>query len=94
MRLDRLYDPNQIRRIGQVAVVKDQPAIACMGILVQVINAIRIERRGAALDAVDFISLVEKELGEIGAVLPGHPSDKRPARFGSHDPSGQRLTRA
>ena len=36
---------------------------------VQVVDALGVERRGAALDAVDLVALGEQELGEVGPVL-------------------------
>src|SRR5262245_49506668 len=39
----------------------------------EMVNALRIERRRAALHAVDGVALRQKKLGEMGAVLPGPP---------------------
>ena len=46
-------------------------------ILVEVLDAAGVERRRAALDAVDVVALVEQQLGEIGAVLSGDAGDER-----------------
>ncbi len=67
---------DQVGRVGEVAVVKVQPHIALVGILVQVIDAIGVEKRGTALDAVDLVALVQQELGEVGAVLAGDSRDE------------------
>src|SRR5678815_573787 len=45
-------------------------------ILVQVVDALRVEERGAPLDAVDDVALLQQKLGEIGAVLAGDAGDQ------------------
>ena len=72
-----LHDANQVGGIGEIAVVQREPPVGVMRIFVQVIDAIGVERRGAALDAVDFVTLLEQQLGEIGAVLAGDAGDQR-----------------
>jgi hypothetical protein len=44
-------------------------------VAVQVVDAVGVEERRAALDAVHLVALVEQELGEIGAVLAGDAGD-------------------
>jgi hypothetical protein len=41
-----------------------------------VVDTLGIEERRAALDAVHFISLFEKKLRQIGAVLTGNSSNQ------------------
>jgi hypothetical protein len=48
-----------------------------MAILVEVIDAACIEGACAADDAVDFVALVEEEIGEVGTVLAGDAGDER-----------------
>ena len=74
--LHLLDDADQARRIGEVAVVQDEAAVLLVRILVQVVDAIGVEQRGAALDAVDFVALVQQEFGEVGAVLAGDAGDE------------------
>ena len=56
--------------------MQDEIAVADVRILIQVIDAIGIERRRAALDAVDDVALVEQKLRQIGAILAGDSGDK------------------
>ena len=63
-------------RIGQVAVMQDEAPVALVRILVEVVDAVGVEQRGAALDAVDLVALLEQELGEIGAILAGDAGNK------------------
>jgi hypothetical protein len=48
-----LNDADQARRIGHVAVMQDEVALGDMRILVQVVDAVRVEQRRTALDAVN-----------------------------------------
>ena len=73
VRLGLLDDADQVGRIGHVAVVQEEPRALLVRVLVEMIDALGVERRGAALDAVDHIALGQQELGEIGAVLAGDP---------------------
>ena len=74
--LHLLHDVDQAGGIGHVAVVQHEPTLVLVRILVEVIDAVGVEQRGAALDAVHLVSLVEQELGEIGAVLAGDAGDQ------------------
>jgi hypothetical protein len=44
--------------------------------LQQVIDALSVKTAGSSLDSMNFVSLSQKELGEIGAVLAGYAGDK------------------
>jgi len=77
-----LDDADQIGRIGQIAVVQDEAPALLMRIAVQMVDAIRIERRGAAFDAVHRVTLFEQQLGQIGTVLSGDTGDQ--GNFSSH----------
>lgn len=39
-------------------------------ILVNVVNALRVERRRPTLDTVNLIALLKKKLGKVASVLP------------------------
>jgi hypothetical protein len=56
--------------------MQDEPPVADLWILVQVVDAVSVEERGPALDAVHRVALVEQELGEVGAVLAGDAGDE------------------
>ena len=47
-----------------------------MGVLVEVVDAVGIEQRGAAFDAVDLLALRQQALLKIGAVLAGDAGDE------------------
>src|SRR6185503_3969882 len=58
-------------RVGHVAVVQDEARLLGVRILVDAVDALGVEARGAALDAVHLVALPEQEFGEVGAVLAG-----------------------
>ena len=45
-------------------------------ILVEMVDAVGVERGGAALDAVDLIALGEQELRQVGAILASDAGNK------------------
>jgi hypothetical protein len=74
--LHLLDDAHQARAVGHVAVVQDEFSVLLVRILVEMVDAVGVEQRGAALDAVHVVALVEQELGEVGAVLAGDAGDE------------------
>ncbi len=44
--------------------------------LVQMVDAVGVEERGAALDAMHFVALTDQEFGQIRAVLAGNAGDQ------------------
>ena len=65
-------DPDEVGRIGQIAVVQLEPDILLVGILVQVVDAIGVERGGATFDAMHTVAFRQQKFGQIGAVLSGN----------------------
>ena len=59
IRLDLLDDPDQIGGIGQIAVVHKKAHILFVWIVVKVVHPGGVERRGPALDTVDFVALIQ-----------------------------------
>jgi hypothetical protein len=70
-----LDDADQVGGVGEVAVVQLERHLGLVRVAVQVVDAVGVEERRAALDAVHLVALVEQELGEIGAVLAGDAGD-------------------
>jgi hypothetical protein len=66
-----LDDTDEIRCIGHIAVMQHEPNILFVRIVIKMINTLRIEGRGAALDAVDNVPFAEEEFGKVSAVLAG-----------------------
>ncbi|MNS56283.1 hypothetical protein D3C72_891390 [compost metagenome] len=56
--LNLLNDPDEVCGIRQVSVVEMQSTIMIVGILVEVVDAIGIEKGCPAFDAVDLVSLL------------------------------------
>ncbi len=74
--LDLLDDADEAGAVGQITVVQDEAAAGLVRVLVEVVDAVGVEERGAALDAVDFVALAQQEFGKIGAVLAGDAGDE------------------
>ncbi len=52
-----------------------QLALRLVRVLIEVVDPVGVEQGGAALDAVNFITLLQKKLCEIGTVLSGDAGD-------------------
>ena len=81
-RLRFLNNANKVRRVGHVAVVQREGHVLLVLVLIQMIDAIGIERGGPTLDAVHDVALAEQQLCKIGAILPGDAGDE--SNFLSH----------
>jgi len=57
-------------------VVQDEAAIRLVRVLVEMVDAVRVEQGRAPLDAVYLIALLQQQLREIGPVLSGHAGDQ------------------
>jgi hypothetical protein len=75
VRLRLLDDSDQVRRIGEIAMMEHESAVGLVRILVEVIDPVGIDRR-ASLDAVDQIALGQKELRQIGTVLASNSGNE------------------
>ncbi len=87
--LHLLDDPDQVGAVREVAVMQHQPWIALVGILVEVIDAGRVEAAGPALDAMHRVALLQEELRQVAAVLAGDAGDQ--GGFGCGGAGGHRL---
>lgn len=71
-------DASQVRRVGQVTIMQEQARVWFVRILADAVNAARVEKQGAPLDAVHLIALLEQELSHITSVLAGDAADECP----------------
>jgi len=65
------------------------PHSLAVAVLVQVLDAARVEGGAAAQDAIDDVALHEEELGEVGAILAGDALQER--RRGGRSEGGVQL---
>jgi hypothetical protein len=56
--------------------VQDEVALGLMRVLVEMVDPLGVKRRGAALQAVDFISFRQQEFGQVRSVLSGNSGDQ------------------
>ena len=77
--LDFLDEAYQRAGIGHVAIMEiEQPAslhVAHPLVEIEVLDATRVETAATAHHAVHLIALIEKKLGQVGAILPGDTGD-------------------
>ena len=67
-----LHDADDIGRIRDITVMQMEGDTLFVRVMNEVVDALGIERRRAALHAMDNVTLGEKKLGKVGAILPGH----------------------
>jgi hypothetical protein len=65
--LDLLDDPDHVRRVGKVAIMKKKACAGGVRVDVKMVDAACVEERRTTLDAVDLVALPEQELGQVGA---------------------------
>ena len=78
IRLHFLHDADKVAGIAQVAIMQYKMPRTGVRVLIEVVNAVCVEERGAAFDAVHLIALAQQKFCQIGSVLP---SDARYKRF-------------
>jgi hypothetical protein len=71
VRLELVEKLHHLHRVGEVAVVKEELHAVDMRVAVKVVDAARVEGRGAADDPVHLVTLRQQQLGEVGTVLAG-----------------------
>lgn len=76
VRLHFLHDADQVAGVRKIPVVQYELAAFLVRPLVKMVDTVRIEQGRTALDAVDFVALVQKEFRQIGAVLTGDAGDE------------------
>src|SRR5262249_37939572 len=74
--LDAIEQLDQVRRIGDVAVVQEQPHVVDVRIAVKRVDSTSVERRGSPNDTVDLVSLLQQEFGKIRSVLTGNAGNQ------------------
>ena len=71
-----LHHPDKVGGIGQVAVMQVQFAVVDVRVLIQVVYAVSIKKRGTPFDAVHLVAFVEQKFRKISAVLSGNAGNK------------------
>ena len=56
-----LNDADQVGGIGEVAIVQDEVAVVDVRILIQMVDAVSVEGRGAPFDSMNDIVLSEQQ---------------------------------
>ena len=71
--LDLLDDPDQVGRVGQIAVVQNELAVVDMRILIQMVDAVGVEQGRTALDAVDGVAFLSRNSARYAPSWPVTP---------------------
>jgi hypothetical protein len=74
--LNLLNNPDEVGRIGQVTVVELETDVFLVGILIEMVNSVRVEQGRTALNSVYFISFGKQKLSKIGTVLSGNTGNE------------------
>lgn len=77
VRLDVVDEPHEVRAVRKIAVMQEHPHVVDVGILIEIFDPARVERAGAADEAVNLIALAQQQLREVAAVLSGDTGDQR-----------------
>ena len=88
-RLRFLNQADQVGGVGEVAVMQEEVRLSEMRVFIEMIDALGIERRRAALDAVYDVSLGQQEFRKIGPVLTGDADDQCNLSESSVSPAAQ-----
>ena len=74
--LDLADDAGEVRGVREIPVMQAEAGVLDVRVLVNVVDPLGVEERGAALDAVDFVAFFEQEFREVGSVLAGDAGDE------------------
>lgn len=81
VRLNLLHDVHQTTRVRKVSVMEYELSSFSMGILIKMIDTIRVKERSSPFDAMNMVSLVKEKFGKIGTILPRNACDERCSFF-------------
>src|SRR6516162_8890091 len=72
--LDAVEQFDQTRRVSSITMVQKELNVVNMGVLIEVVNTLGVERRSTTDNAVDLVALGEKQFRQIGAILSRNTS--------------------
>jgi hypothetical protein len=64
-RLDLVHQGDQASAVGEVAVVQEEAGALLVRILVEVVDAVGVERRRATDQSVHLVALAEQQLSQV-----------------------------
>ena len=70
--LDRMQEAAGVR---EISIMEDESSVADVRILIEMVDAVRVEQRAAPLDAMDYIVFSQQKLSQIGPVLASDAGD-------------------
>src|SRR3954453_9068775 len=76
IRQNLLHESQQAPAIGHVPVVKEESLIGDVRILIKMIHPVCVDHRCPALQTMHLVSLLQKKIGEVRAVLSSDTCDE------------------
>ena len=70
--------------VGHVAVMQNERTLHLVDVAVEVLDPLRAKRAGPAHQAVNLVSFVEEQFGEVRTILPGDTRDQGPLQGSRH----------
>lgn len=77
VRLRLVHQPRQAPPVRHVAVMQEEPHPRRVRVLIEVVDALRVEARGTPDQSMHLIPLLQQQLGQIRPVLTRDARDKR-----------------
>ena len=82
IRLQFVKQLHEIYRVGQIAIMKEQPDAVDVRVGIKMIDPRCVERAGPPNNPVDFVALLQEQVREITSVLSSDSGNQR-SRHGS-----------
>ena len=73
IRLYFLYNPDQVRAVGQITIMQYQVTVRDMRVFVKMIDPLGIEQGTPAFNSMHFIAFLQQQFRQISSVLPRNP---------------------
>ena len=74
--LDAVEQFDKTRRVSSITIVQKELNVVNVGVLIEVVNTLGVERWSTADNAVYLVALGEKQFRQIGAILSRNTSYK------------------
>ncbi len=71
-----LDDTGEVHTVGHISIVQKEVAVVNMGVLIQVVDTVCVEKRRTALDTVDNVPFFKQKFRQVRAVLSCNACDE------------------
>ena len=77
------HDADDVRTVAQVSVVEEEPDFRGVRVGVEAVDPLRVEERGASVEAVDHVPLLQQVGSQVRPILSRDTDDERGLRLGT-----------